>query len=138
MTTAHVVDQLIVPGWYADILARRKRETARLAEETRLAKDAGYQLEKERAKKDTKPAYYMNKEDRHRPIMVFGGGGMWHEDMKDKARRMRENYNPLADPDRPRHNPREDVHTALDRRMRRMTGVRVFHIANNPLAKEAV
>lgn len=126
------VETLIVPTWYAEKIEANNR----LIRQMKLEKDPAYRAEQERLKHDTKPVYYMDTSDRHRPVMIVGGRGMWYEDMKDKAKRLKEKPDPKGDPQLPKRDPRADLSAAIDRRLRRQRGIKVIHIRNNPLAKE--
>lgn len=126
------VNDILLPSWYADIMMRRKRQIQKMIEKSQ----PGYQEEQDKRRKDTKPAVHVDLSDPHRPVIIFGGKGMWYEDMKEKVNRLREKPDPKLDPSRPRHNPKEDVAVALDRRKRRARGTSVFHIKNNPLSRE--
>ena len=130
----HVVDEVLVPSWYGDLIRRRKEEIRRLA----LARDPAYRDERERALRDTKPGYYADTSDKRRPIIVWSGHGMWYLDAKEKAMRLKEKPNPAQDPDQPyyRRDPKADISDSLDRRRRAGAGTRVFHISGNPLARE--
>ena len=132
---AYVVDELIVPGWYAERIAFQKKLIAQLRHKKLLQTDAAYREEWERKRKDTKPLFYQNRSDPNRPIIVVGGGGMWFKDMQEKAERLREKPNPALDPENKR-DPKVDVADALDRRLRADRGARTFHIKNNPVAEE--
>lgn len=131
MADTHVVEDLLLPAWYADLIRRRKEEIRLLA----LSKDPAYIEERERSRRDTKPAYYADTSDKRRPILVWGGHGMWYEDAKEKAMRLREKPNPAMDPDHPlyRRDAKADLADAVDRRLRSMAGIRTFHIKGNPL-----
>ncbi|MCC6191384.1 MAG: hypothetical protein IT318_20365 [Anaerolineales bacterium] len=129
---------LILPTWYVDVLRRRKAQIRAMAEQKRREADPAYQEERDRKLKDTKPVMYADTRDRHRPVLVVGGGGMWREDMKEKALRLLEKPNPARDPEMGMHgrNLREDVWTATDRRRRALRGARTFHIKNNPVSQK--
>lgn len=135
----YATSHLILPQWYIDLLARRRREIQRMVVEDRLKNDPGYQEEQERKKKDTKPLFYQDTSERHRPVIIVGGGGMWYQDLKEKALRLKERPNPAQDYSSGLHdrNVREDLWVAVDRRKRVVRGTRTFHIRNNPVAREA-
>ena len=131
--------EIIVPSWVAARLyEKRRREIEAMAQEARDRKDAGYVFEQERAKQDTKPLLYQDTSERHRPVLVVGGGGLWYQDAKEKALRLKEKPNPASDPDlgMTKRNVKEDLYVALDRHTRRAGGVRTFIMLNNPIAAE--
>lgn len=131
--TKVAVGEILVPSWYADIISRRKQQIKQMVQ----AADPNYQEEQERKRKDTKPAVFQDKSDPRRPVFIFGGKGMWYNDMREKALRLKEKPDPKDDPSRgQKRNPKEDLYVATDRAKRRQRGTRVFHMRNNPLAKE--
>jgi hypothetical protein len=109
---------------------------AKAKHEQLMRGDPAYREEHERKLRNTKPVYYLDTSSHRRPVLVVGGRGMWYEDMKEKAERLKEKPNPGQDP----HfgmvrDVKADVSVAIDRRQRSDRGTRVFHIANNPLAR---
>ena len=109
-----------------------------MIEKKKLERDSGYQYEKERGLKDTKPNFMLDRSEPGRVIITVGAGNVWREDLKDMGRRAKER------PD-PRKNPRlakslNQVQNDIDKKVfmgrRAQRGAFTVHIKNNPLAKE--
>lgn len=90
--------------------------------------------EREHAARDTKPMMYVDDSSDH-PIVIFGGGQHWYNDLKDLAARKREQEwtapERLKQPD-----PMLTLRTVLDRQKREAVGMKVFHISNNPISSK--
>ena len=84
-------------------------------------------------RKDDRPFLYIDRNGRY-PIVIVSNGEMYRPDMADMARKKRERENMLE------RFPLPDVganlYAAADKRLRNARGVTVFHISNNPLARE--
>lgn len=127
-------DILWVPNHVAERINQQKRLIAYVKHRERMKKDPEYRADYERRMRDTKPLMYMDTDTRNRPVIVVGGKGMWYNDMKDLAQRLKEKPDPAKE--LPRRDVKADVATAIDRRLRGSRGTTVFHIKNNPCRSE--
>lgn len=113
-------------------LERKIQRNLALAERARIAREQApddYKL------RDTKPAIYeYNEADR--PIVVIGAGQHYRQDMREMAMRRAERPFLPNGPKNPKPHPLLTLRTAVDKRKRAETGLKVFHIANNPIGKE--
>jgi len=124
----------MVPFWVPDHVAYQEhmKRAAKLIEQRmeqqRLEKDAGFVYERDQKLKDTKPDLIIDRTDPARAIVVVGAGEHWREDLKDMAKRKREQENPL-----PHLSKRNRLINDLDRQGEMVKaarkGQRVFHIS---------
>ena len=120
---------------YHELFARNQARLEASIKQQIRDRDPHYIEQKERDQKDTKPDFYTNTSDPSRTIVTVGAGQKWFEDLKDLSKRTLEKPNPKLDP-RYQRDLRTDVATAIDIIYRQAKGRSVFHIKNNPLAKE--
>lgn len=127
-------DILWVPNHIAERIQAQKKMLEYAKHRRRMETDAAYREEYEKTHKDTKPVFYMDTSTHGRPVMVVGGKGMWYLDMVELAQRLKEKPNPANELGK--RDVKNDVATAVDRRLRQNTGTRTFHIKNNPCFTE--
>ena len=125
---------LWVPNHVAERIGVQKRLIEYVKHRERMKKDPEYKADYERTHKDTKPVFFEDTDTRGRPVIVVGGRGMWYNDMKDLAQRLKEKPEPAKEI--PKRNVKADVAEALERRKRADRGTTVFHIKQNPLSEE--
>ena len=94
-------------------MARARVMALRMAAQELYRSDSGYREEIDRARKDTKPDFFVNRENPNRPVITVGAGVEWFEDMRDLSRRVAEKPDPAKDP---KWKKRYNVHNDLDRR----------------------
>jgi hypothetical protein len=116
---------------WAEEQLKRNQERAREAQ--RLQDQA---MDAAAKKRDTKPLFYTDVQG-DRPIIIYGGGKHFYNDLRDLAARAREEeWTARERLAAQRPNPWVTLHTALDQRRREAVGTKVFHIPSNPVSNK--
>ena len=112
---------------------KKAAQVEAMAEAERVKREKRAEWLSDPNRKNDRPLIYIDKNGKY-PIVIVSNGEMYRQDMADMARKKREKENMLAKYTLP--NISADLHDAADRKLRNSRGVTVFHISNNPLARE--
>ena len=112
---------------------KKAAQVEAMAEAERVKREKRAEWLSDPNRKNDRPLIYIDKNGKY-PIVIVSNGEMYRQDMANMARKNHEKENMLAKYTLP--NISADLHDAADRKLRNSRGVTVFHISNNPLARE--
>ena len=109
----YVVDELVLPEWFMDDRARRAKALVdRMARQEWERDNPDYVERTDRSLRDTKPDFYVNRDNPNRVVIAVGAGEVFREDLKDLTMRVKEKPDPAKDP---KWRKQHDVINDLDR-----------------------